>query len=96
MLARERASEEEEKKEEEDEEGFWLNVHAHDRSSKCILILDAEGMGLHYVGVSTNTHARLRKRLREADAMLKRGTRPRTPNAFARPPLLLHTRHTSA
>jgi len=51
---------------------FWLNVHAHDRSSKCILIPDAVGMGLHYVGVSTNTHARLRKRLRGADAMLKR------------------------
>lgn len=67
----------------------WSLVEVHTNSER-------RGMGLHYVGVSTNTHARLRKRLRGADAMLKRGNRPRTPHAFARPPLLLYTRHTSA
>lgn len=53
-----------------------------------------KGMGLHYVGVSTNTHARLSAR--EARVSWREGIDPCTPHAFARPPLLLHTRHTSA
>lgn len=71
--------------------------HAHDRSSKCILIPDAWGDGVtlcrcvyEHARATTKEAARLR------DAMLKRGNRPRTPHAFARPPLLLYTRHTSA
>lgn len=74
--------------EERDDAGS--TVHAHDRSSKCILIPDAGGMGLHYVGVSTNTHARLRERREWAE---ERESTLCTPHAFASSSSAPHKAH---
>lgn len=78
----------------EGKEGWCrLNVHAHHLgSSKCILIPDA-GDG---ITLCRCVYEHARATAREARVSWREGIDPCTPHAFARPPLLLLTRHTSA